>query len=238
MSGPRVLLLMLIGVAPASVAPAPASDTTRAALPAILTVVPFGAKIGGWLGRYHLGFWPGEVGRKAGSPLPQGFIEVTRENAATPVSKRFRLGDFLTHDQRDVWPKYVVLQPRLLDKLERLAEALEAAGLPSRLHVMSGFRTPQYNAKGVGPKGGRASDSQHMYGGAADVFVDADGNGMMDDLDRDGRVTLADARLLQRVAEGVEKADPGLVGGLGLYPATTAHGPFVHVDARGYRARW
>ena len=35
------------------------------------------------------------------------------------VSTHLRLGDFLTHDaQADVWPKYVALNPRLLDKLE------------------------------------------------------------------------------------------------------------------------
>ena len=27
-------------------------------------------------------------------------------------------------------------------------------------------------------------------------------------------------------------------GGLGLYKANAAHGPFVHVDVRGYPARW
>jgi len=36
----------------------------------------------------------------------------------------------------------------------------------------------------------------------------------------------------------VEAANPGLVGGIGIYPATSAHGPFVHIDARGTRARW
>jgi hypothetical protein len=203
-----------------------------------LGLIPFRAKEGARLGGYNIGFWPGESGRKTRSALPEGFIEVTQANEATPVSKRFRLADFLTHDQQDVWPKYLVLQPRLLDKLELIGEALEHAGLSSRLHVMSGFRTPQYNAKGVGPKGGRAKDSQHMYGDAADVFVDADGNGVMDDLDGDGRTTLADAQLLERIAERVEAAHPDLVGGLGLYRATSAHGPFVHVDARGYRARW
>ena len=30
----------------------------------------------------------------------------------------------------------------------------------------------------------------------------------------------------------------GVVGGLGAYGSTAAHGPFVHVDTRGHRARW
>jgi hypothetical protein len=36
----------------------------------------------------------------------------------------------------------------------------------------------------------------------------------------------------------VEEKYPELVGGCGVYIATSAHGPFVHIDARGYRARW
>ena len=144
------------------------------------------------------------------------------------MSKRFRLADFLTHDQQDVWPKYLVLQPRLLDKLELIGEALEQAGFSSRLHVMSGFRTPQYNAKGVGPKGGRAQDSQHMYGDAADVFVDADGNGVMDDLDGDGRTTIADAQVLEHCRAGRSGA-PGPGGWARALPR--------HQCARPVRAR-
>jgi hypothetical protein len=163
---------------------------------------------------------------------------VTPENEATPVSKRFRLRDFLTHDQQEVWPKVLVLREALLDKLELIGDELERRGLPCSLHIMSGFRTPQYNAQGVRPNGGRAGESRHMYGDAADVFVDANGNGMMDDLDGDGRVTIRDAQALLAVAESVEAQHPELVGGLSAYPANGAHGPFVHVDARGFRARW
>jgi hypothetical protein len=77
-----------------------------------------------------------------------------------------------------------------------------------------------------------------MYGDAADIYVDADGDGSMDDLDGDRRVTLADARWLATVAERVEAEYPTLTGGIGVYRATAAHGPFVHVDTRGTRARW
>src|SRR3712207_8624592 len=31
---------------------------------------------------------------------------------------------------------------------------------------------------------------------------------------------------------------PELAGGVGVYRATRAHGPFAHVDVRGRRARW
>jgi hypothetical protein len=35
---------------------------------------------------------------------PAGFIEVTSQNEDTPVSDHFKLRDFLTHDQLNVWP--------------------------------------------------------------------------------------------------------------------------------------
>jgi len=206
----------------------------------VVSLAPFVATARGRQQGYRVGSWPaaGRAMTDARYSAPAGYIPVTLENAATQVSKRFQLRDFLTHDQQAVWPKVLVLRSVLVDKLELIGDELERRGLPGRLHVMSGFRTPQYNAQGVGPKGGRASESRHMYGDAADVFVDADGDGVMDDLDGDGRITVHDAQLLFAAAEGVEASHPDLVGGLSAYPATSAHGPFVHVDVRGTRARW
>jgi hypothetical protein len=77
-----------------------------------------------------------------------------------------------------------------------------------------------------------------MYGDAADVYPDDHGTGMMDDLNGDGRVDLADAKILADAAEAVEREHPTLVGGIGIYAANRAHGPFVHIDVRGKRARW
>lgn len=206
----------------------------------VVTLESLDAIRGARLDAYRVGKWPTR-GLALSNPRyapPPGFIAVTPENEFTPVSKRFRLRDFLTHDQTAVWPKVLVLRVELLDKLELIGDELERRGLPGSLHVMSGFRTPQYNAQGVGRKGGRARDSRHMHGDAADVIVDANGDGRMDDLDGDGRVTIRDARVLLAVADGIEAEHPDLVGGLSAYPATSAHGPFVHVDARGVRARW
>ena len=80
--------------------------------------------------------------------------------------------------------------------------------------------------------------SRHQYGDAADVYPNDRGKGRMDDLNGDGRVDLTDARILANAADAVERQHPELVGGIGIYPATSAHGPFVHIDARGTRARW
>ena len=205
-----------------------------------VNLVPFSEKKKGMLGTYRMGSWPAEHRRTASDRYgnPAGFIQVTPENQDTRISEHFRLRDFLTKDQANVWPKYLVLQEDLIDKLELLIGALHSRGVKvSRMSVMSGFRTPQYNERGVGA-GGRAQNSRHQYGDAADVFIDNDGNGGMDDLNGDGRVNTADARWLAQVVEDVEQAHPALIGGVGIYSATSAHGPFVHVDVRGTKARW
>jgi uncharacterized protein YcbK (DUF882 family) len=207
---------------------------------AFITLRPFTDKVAGRIGSYRIGYWPYER-RTARSPAydsPDGFVEVTRTNQDTYVSEHFRLRDFLTKNQFDVWPKYLVLDERLIDKLELTIAELGRRGIDVRtVRVMSGFRTPQYNKLGVGA-GGRAATSRHQYGDAADVFVDNNGDGRMDDLDGDGKVDHRDAQVILRAVEEVERDYPELAGGVGVYRATSAHGPFAHIDARGYRARW
>ncbi len=206
----------------------------------LIVLTPFSAKTRGYIGAYRLGQWPFE-GRSPADPMyetPKGFVEVTPQNLETRVSEHFTLGQFVTKDQFSVWPKYVVLDRRLLDKLELTIEELQRMGHPVRgLFVMSGFRTPEYNERGVGA-GGRSAVSRHQYGDAADVYPDDRGRGWMDDLNHDGHVDLKDARILAEAAERVEETHPELAGGIGVYPANGAHGPFVHIDARGRRARW
>jgi uncharacterized protein YcbK (DUF882 family) len=208
---------------------------------ALITMRDFAEKLGDRIGDYRMGFWPAERGRTLASEAyanPEGFIEVTPENEDTHVSEHFRLRDFLTHDQQDVWPKYLVLRAPLVDKLELVIAQLEARGTRVKhMSVMSGFRTPDYNETG-GETGGRASMSRHMYGDAADVYVDNNGDGRMDDLNHDGRVNYRDAQVILRAVERVERKHEDLVGGVGVYRGTRSHGPFAHVDVRGNRARW
>jgi hypothetical protein len=183
-----------------------------------------------------MGTWPGE--RRGRGAVPDGFIEVSESSQDTRVSQHFRLRDFLTHDQAPVWPKYLVLRDALVDKLELVIADLEERGYDVRhMAVMSGFRTPVYNAAGV-RRGGRATDSRHQYGDAADIYVDNDRNGRLDDLNRDGRVDMADTRVILESVERVEKRHPEFAGGAGLYKSNASHGPFVHVDVRGTRVRW
>jgi len=211
----------------------------------VITMLPFTAKQNGRIGLYYVGNWPSEKKKVGPSKAPAtayanpaGFIEVTQKNADTPVSEHFKLRDFLTHDQPNVWPKYLVLQPKLVDKLELVLADLAARGVDvTGVHVMSGFRSPQYNVGG-GNTVGRAGLSRHMYGDAADIYIDDNGDGQMDDLNHDGKITVADSKVVSEAVDRVESAHPELIGGAGVYTAAPGHGPFIHIDTRGYRARW
>lgn len=212
-------------------------ESTDGSALTVLTRVPAEAQQGPMLNGYHIGIYPtaGSVREDEYAP-PTAFIEVTPSTTTLPVSEHLVLGQFLTKDQFDVWPKYLALDLRLIDKIELVVQELNAMGVRAeRIHVMSGFRTPQYN----GPGGdGRASLSRHMWGDAADLWVDNDANGYMDDLNGDGQIDLDDAAVMMRAVERVERRYPELVGGAATYPTTPTHGPYIHIDARGTRARW
>lgn len=204
----------------------------------LLVLKPFGAKRGDVLNGYRLGRWPAERWMMQRNYFnPDGFVEVTPANVELPLSARFRLGDFLTHDQNAVWPKYVIVEERLIDKLELVARELEATGIRAdRTRVLSGFRAPYYNERWIDEGAARAS--RHQYGDAADVIVDNDGDGRMDDLNGDGRVDLRDVKPVVDAVARVDRRYPELVGGLGTYAAMGPAGPFAHVDVRGTSARW
>lgn len=166
---------------------------------------------------------------------PSGFIKVTDANKDARVAPNFRLEQFLCK-QTDATPQYALVRTRLLQRLEAALGTLNARGhdVPT-LHVMSGYRTPYYNRA----IGNTTEYSRHLYGDAADIFVDIDGNGWMDDLTGDGRATRADARYLARLIQRhPTPGDEHFEGGLGIYGPASHRGPFVHVDLRGYRARW
>lgn len=190
------------------------------------------------IGDYRVGEYPRTPfkGLSVYAP-PRGFVEVLAEHRDVAVSPHFRIGQFLSKQTSD-WPKYVLLRPELLLKLERILERVNESGIRTdSLTVMSGYRTPWYNRA----IGNRTTSSRHLYGGAADIFIDVKPkDGVMDDLNADGRITKADADHLYDLVEGWSSTRwlSPFSGGLGAYGSNTAHGPFIHVDARGYRARW
>jgi hypothetical protein len=175
-------------------------------------------------------------GEQAAYAAPRGFVEVTRDNAGTLVTPHFRLEQFVCKQTAD-FPKFVALNERLLLKLEAILEQLNLRGVAAHtLQIMSGFRTPFYNRA----IGNRTTLSRHHYGDAADIYVDEDGDGKMDDLNGDRLHDNRDAAFLRDVALAVDTAPDlkALEGGLSLYAETPHRGSMVHVDTRGRPARW
>ena len=201
-----------------------------------IVMVPLQQAQGGTVDGYRVGEFPSRPYRDMPQYLPPpGFIQLTPDNGGTQVSPHFELGQFPAKAPQG-FPKYLVLSERLLLKLELLLEESRRRGLNiETFQVLSGFRSPWYNA-GIG----RPRYSRHIYGDAADIYVDDDGDGRMDDLNGDGRVDIRDAAVLYTIVEEMD-GDPStqyLLGGLGKYPVTPNHGPFIHVDTRLWRARW
>jgi len=199
-------------------------------------MVPSKAVREGVLNAYQIGFYPDTPLK--GNPIyvpPKGFIEVTKDNEDTKVSPNFRVKEFLTK-QKSGYPKYLVLDERLVFLLEAIGAHLEPRGWDAGdIVVMSGYRTPYYNKQLDDTK-----YSLHQWGRAADIYLDKDDNGRMDDFNNDKIISREDAVALAGVLEGLAKTAElsSFIGGLGIYGPTSAHGPFVHVDTRPSRARW
>ena len=203
----------------------------------VFVMFPYERLTGETFNGYRIGSYP--AAPLKGLPIylpPRGFIEVTPDNAATLISPHFTLGQFLCK-QQGRYPKCVVLREPLLLKLEYLLGVVNEKGyLSESFHIMSGFRTPYYNAAI-----GNVEYSRHLWGDAADIFIDEHPrDGMIDDLNRDGRSDEKDSAVLYDLIESLndKKTYQPFEGGLGRYRSTSVHGPFVHVDVRGFRARW
>jgi hypothetical protein len=199
-------------------------------------MIPFVGLKGEYLNNYRIGRYPTiPLNMLPMYKPPKGFIEVTEANLCTPVSPHFQLGQFICK-QSGGYPKYLVLKERLILKLELILEKMNEAGYRyDTFNVMSGYRTPYYNHAI-----GNVQYSRHLWGGAADIFLDADADGIMDDLNCDGKIDYRDADVIYDIVDQMYTKPwyQRFLGGLAKYKKTSSHGPFVHVDVRGARVRW
>ena len=202
----------------------------------IFVMVPRYKMKGEYLNGYRIGTYPSTRYKgRANYDRPEGFIEVTADNKDVFITPHFQLVQFVCK-QVSGWPKYALLQPKLLVKLEYIIDGLHKRGIPVKtLFIMSGYRTPYYNKSIKNVK-----NSRHIYGDASDIFIDEDHNSVMDDLNGDGKSNIRDAAVIYDIVNRIDNnpQTKWLLGGLGTYKKTTAHTWFVHVDTRGYRARW
>lgn len=203
----------------------------------LVNLVPYRQVHNGFLDGYRLGEYRLLPLKGLSSyERPKGFIRLNDANRELWVSDHYRMRDFQCKLDGD--SKFLILRVEAMLKLEILQHELETKYNVHFDHftIMSGYRTPFYNAM----IGNETSYSRHLYGDAMDVYIDTDHNGQMDDVNGDGKIDKNDAKFLLRVAESVDNSHEWgwLKGGAGVYSANKAHGPFLHVDARGYVARW
>jgi hypothetical protein len=203
----------------------------------VFVMIPYSELKGEYLNGYRIGCYP-QIPLKDMSIYrpPRGFIEITEENANTLVSPHFAAKQFLSK-QAGGYPKYLVLKERLILKLELILEEVNKRGYRcNTFQIQSGYRTPSYN-KTIG----NVKYSRHVWGGAVDIFIDEKPkNGIMDDLNGDGAIDYRDAAIIYDIIDEMygKSFYEAFVGGLGWYRKTSRHGPFVHVDVRGFRVRW
>jgi hypothetical protein len=209
-----------------------------------INVVPYARMRAGLLDGYHIGEYAMLPLRGLRSyDRPKGFLRLTPRNRDLWVSDHYRLRDFQckldgSTSGHSPAAKFLVLRTEALMKLELMQENLAKRHHLrfTRFVIMSGYRTPYYNAL----IGNETAHSRHLYGDAMDIYIDENHDGVMDDVNHDGRIDAEDARFLLQIAEAIDKSQEWgwLKGGAGVYHANRAHGPYLHVDARGYVARW
>lgn len=198
-----------------------------------IVMVPMNQMVNGRINNYRIGAYPASSNKHY--PAPQGFVEVTKENEQTKVSPHYILKDFLCKQGGD-YPKYVVLRERGIIKLETVQAYLQDQGFDfERFSFISAYRTPYYNASI-----GNVKYSRHVFGDAYDIFIDKDNDFRMDDLNGDGYHNKKDALYLFGIIDKIHDQPwySPFIGGLGLYGANSRHPAFLHLDSRGYRARW
>ncbi|PLW94343.1 MAG: hypothetical protein C0592_03030 [Marinilabiliales bacterium] len=112
----------------------------------------------------------------------------------------------------------LLLDKTLLYRILDFILELEERGLNSKgFYVRESFRHPTWNDE----RGG-AYQSQHIFGRAADLIIL--------DINDDGIVNADDKDIALEIFEKII----GSTGGIGKYPGTKT----IHIDVRGYRARW
>lgn len=202
----------------------------------VFVLIPISEVKDNQLNGYTIGAYPaGKVITSDWYLPPKGFVEVTEENQDLKVSPHFRLKQFMCR-QPSEFPKYLVLDERLLIKLECLLAKVNVLGYPCQtLSISSGYRTPYYNNKL-----GNTKYSAHLWGRAADIYIDNNYNNTMDDLNRNGKSDLGDVKIVREIVESLDQElrHQDKIGGIGIYEETDNHGPFVHIDVRGEPARW
>ena len=215
-----------------------------------LVMYPFDREGAGVIGGYPIGIYSNEQDEKVREPVasnrkayqpPEYFIKIHPENVNVHLSEHFTLGDFCTETNGDK-VRFIALDPKLVSRLESLIDGLQEKGAKvTDLNIIRGFVTPNQAERLRQKDIDIAEFSRSLYGDSVIFIIDEDADGIMDDLNGDGKVDIQDLVLIEEVVEVIEDKTH-LYGGLGLYlnfkDPKHQDTPCVQIDTRGWRSRW
>ncbi|MFW5885769.1 MAG: peptidase M15A [Halanaerobium sp.] len=203
----------------------------------VFVLHPREEKEGQYLEDFKIGNYP-EIpeDKKDHYSKPKGFLKIDESVLDLNLTPHFKMEQFLTN-QTEKLPQFIAIQESLLLKLELfLAEVNKAGYQADTFGIVSIYRTPDFNKE----LGNDTDFSRHIFGDAADIYIDNTGDDWMDDLNGDGESNKADADLLADLAIEFDQKEKfsDLQGGVCSYKGNGVRGSFIHIDARGFHTTW
>lgn len=203
----------------------------------VFVLYPHDKKNGQYLEDFRIGNYPEiPADKKEMYSRPKGFLKIDESLLDINLTPHFKMEQFLTNQTEKI-PQFIVIKESLLLKLELFLEEVNKAGYETdTFGIVSLYRSPYFNKE----IGNNTHYSRHIYGDAADIYIDNKGDEWMDDLNGDGKTDIADADILFDLACDFDKKneDLDLQGGVGSYDENGVRGPFIHIDTRGQHVRW
>lgn len=217
----------------------------------LLPPVGYDPRGDGTVGGTMIGYYPDEraegvpavVARNPAAYSPPRLFHRLDANTKTLITGgETPLGTFHPSPFPDAEVRYVVVSPGAAEFWAAMRGAVENHGLdPGALRVLRGFVSPAERQRLERSGVAIAEFSRHLYGDALAVVYDPGGDGRFNDVDGDGAVDGDDLRIVADLARDALRA-AGLSGGVGVErdfrSPDGSHGPYVHVDWRGWDLRW
>ncbi len=157
----------------------------------------------------------------------QKFYVIHKKDMYRRIVGNYRIKDLFSRDFEyhttyyydEKTPLYWGIDKRILYKILLLQNVLSNNNYDrNALYISFGHRSPQLNELIGG-----AALSRHIAGEAVDLTIG--------DVNKDGKYSDADKQIVIKLCENTVIQNKG---GIGLYPGSRV----VHIDVRGYRARW
>ncbi|MCB2154457.1 hypothetical protein KQI84_06195 [bacterium] len=198
-----------------------------------------------------IGIYPNEYDEQAPSVVqrnsmlyhpPDTFYRLDQATRGLQLSAHATLGTLNPPVFDDEKVRFVALDPNLVVLWEELRNQVEEAGKSATgLRILRGFISPHERQR-LERMGVKLADfTRYQYGDAFAIIYDLNNDFRMDDLNKDGEITIEDSEVLGDWVEAAMKAmdHKGGIGTSASFEGPNHIGtPYVHADLRGWRERW